>query len=114
MDRKPLEEVLGMIDSASVDSFYDFLNFMLSNEYGFLLDNPENFPQISNKVHDDHVILKDCIIEIDPTEFEKQQLSKILGKTVEELFPAHAQLVLDLDFDIDSLPTEEATNEKRA
>ena len=51
---------------------------------------------------------------VDPTEFEKQQLSKILGKTVEELFPAHAQLVLDLDFDIDSLPTEEATNEKRA
>ncbi|MDX1718549.1 MAG: grasp-with-spasm system SPASM domain peptide maturase [Salegentibacter mishustinae] len=78
MDRKPLEEVLGMIDSASVDSFYDFLNFMLSNEYGFLLDNPENFPQISNKVHDDHVILKDCIIEIDPTEFENEIFNESL------------------------------------
>ena len=51
---------------------------------------------------------------VEPTEFEKIQLSKILGETEEELFPAHAQLVLDLDFDIDSLPTEEATNEKRA
>jgi len=44
---------------------------------------------------------------IEPADFEKTQLSKILGKTAEELFPKHAQLVLNLDFDNDTLPTEE-------
>jgi hypothetical protein len=46
---------------------------------------------------------------VEPSEFEKSQISRILGKTVEELFPPHAQLILDLGLDIDPLPTEEAT-----
>ena len=51
---------------------------------------------------------------IKPTDPEKAMLAQILGKQVAEIFPAHVQLELDLDFTKNSLPTKEATNGKRS
>jgi|APSaa5957512535_1039671.scaffolds.fasta_scaffold84541_2 hypothetical protein len=48
---------------------------------------------------------------IKATDPEKAMLAQILGKQVAEIFPAHVQLELDLDFTKNHLPTKETTHE---
>lgn len=71
LDRKRIEDVISEVDNDSKAFFFDFLNFMYENEYALFVNNIELFPKKSDELYDDHVILKDCIIEIDKnTDFE--------------------------------------------
>ncbi len=65
LDRKRIEDVISDIEDESKDFFIDFLNFMYENEYALFVNDVELFPKKSDELHDSHVILKDCIIEID-------------------------------------------------
>lgn len=65
LDRKKIENVISEVDDDSKNFFFDFLNFMYDNEYALFVNNIELFPKKTDEIHDNHVILKDCIIEID-------------------------------------------------
>ena len=65
LDRKKIDDVILEVEDDSKDFFFDFLSFMYENEYALFVNDIELFPKKSDELHDNHVILKDCIIEID-------------------------------------------------
>ena len=75
LDRKKIEEVLEYIDEESKEFFLEFINFLITNELGFLVDNLENFPKISTKIVESFPV-KDAIIEIDESIFDEFLFTK--------------------------------------
>ena len=65
LDRKKIEDVILEVEDDSKEFFFDFLNFMFHNEYALFVNDIELFPAKSDELYDSHVILKDCIIEVD-------------------------------------------------
>ncbi len=64
LNRKKIENVMLEVEDDSKDFFFDFLNFMYDNEYALFVNDIKLFPKKSDEIHDNHVIVKDCIIEI--------------------------------------------------
>lgn len=65
LDRKKIKDVMLEVEDDSKGFFFDFLNFMYDNEYALYVNDIELFPKKSDEIHDNHVVLKDCIIEFD-------------------------------------------------
>lgn len=65
LDRKKIDDVILEVDDDSKEFFFDFLNFMNDNEYALFVNDIELFPKKSDELYDNHVLLKDCIIEVD-------------------------------------------------
>jgi SPASM domain peptide maturase of grasp-with-spasm system len=65
LDRKKIEDIITEVEDDSKNFFFEFLNFMFDNEYALFVNDIELFPAKSDELYDSHVILKDCIIEID-------------------------------------------------
>ncbi|MGS2762061.1 grasp-with-spasm system SPASM domain peptide maturase [Sinomicrobium sp. M5D2P9] len=78
MDRKKIQETLDHIEEDSLDKFYDFLDFLLENEYGFITSNIDSFPEISTIFDDAHVTVKDIIVEIDEQLFLEDDFTDII------------------------------------
>lgn len=71
LDRNKVKEIEETISTDSKASFSTFIDFLLSNEIGFLTTNPKSFPIRENIVDDEFVFLKDVIIEIDENNFSE-------------------------------------------
>lgn len=78
LNRNKVSEVATQIDDKSQSYFNDFLNFLLDNEFGFLTTQPECFPEISVELNDEYCLLKDCIIELNETNFEESKFISII------------------------------------
>lgn len=65
INRKRIADSLQLIDEDSVPYFREFLEFMFSNEYALYVEDLALFPLKSNVLGDEHVLIKDCIIQID-------------------------------------------------
>ncbi len=78
LNRQRVYQVASQIDEASLNNFYDFLNYMLDHEFGFLTATPELFPEAPETVHDDHLSLRDAIVEIDPHHFDSEGFATIV------------------------------------
>ncbi len=81
LDRNKVNDVLEMIDEASQESFFGFVDFLLEHEFGFLTLEPERFPKVSEAIdYDEIVVLKDAIIEIDQATFEVSNFEKVIDQ----------------------------------
>lgn len=80
LDRSNILEIREAIDDKSRDAFDDFVSFMVSNEYAYIHQDTDLFPTISKKINDEHVILKDCIIEIDSTFYDNESFNLIINE----------------------------------
>jgi SPASM domain peptide maturase of grasp-with-spasm system len=78
INRKEIAEVVANIDETSKSSFFSFIEYMLMNEFGFVTDEIEKFPEVSTALDDDHVKLKDAILEVDETVFDAEDFSSLI------------------------------------
>lgn len=81
IDRARISDSLKIIDEDSHIFFRKFLDFMFDSEYALFVDNIDFFPIKSDELNDEHVILKDCIIEIDKSNFD----TKIFESNLDQL-----------------------------
>lgn len=80
LDRNKISEVASNIDEDSLSSFYEFIEFILENEYAIFVDSLSLFPQKKSAIFDDYVLVKDCIIELDESLVDYQRLDSILNE----------------------------------
>lgn len=92
IDRKKIGETYDLIEDKSINSFMDFLNFLINKEIGFLIDNLEQFPLISERTND-FFPLKDAIIELDENLYSQLDFLSII-KQLDELFCNDVQIRL--------------------
>jgi SPASM domain peptide maturase of grasp-with-spasm system len=78
INRKKVTESLANVDEDSKGSFLQFIEYMVANEFGFLTENIELFPEVSTVFDDDQIILKDAIIEVDETVFNEEDFTSLL------------------------------------
>lgn len=78
LDRHLISDIVRNIEKQSLDSFYMFIDFMLSKEYAFLVDDLLLFPPKSHEVNDSSIMLNDAIIEIDEHNFKKDAVMEFL------------------------------------
>ena len=78
LNRSSILDIRKKIDTSSQTAFDEFLSFMVTNEYAFIVQDVSLFPKISGEMNDDHVVLKDCIIEIDQDLFDAEDFSLII------------------------------------
>lgn len=78
MNRKRIHTTLNHIEEESKVTFYNFLEFLLENEYGFITSDINDFPEISTLFDDDDVVVKDVIIEIDEQLFDEKKITDII------------------------------------
>ncbi|WGH75235.1 grasp-with-spasm system SPASM domain peptide maturase [Tenacibaculum tangerinum] len=104
INRKRINDVLKEIDDSSSKFFFDFLNFMYENEYAFFVDEITSFPEKSNILYDEHVVLKDCIIEVEKDDFDLnifksniKQLDSIMCQDIQLWFKDEIDSCLLLD-----------------
>jgi len=84
LDRKKVNSILQLIDDESKGYFQEFLSYLLDNEFGFITQNIDLFPAISNNINDELIILKDCIIEIDTETFDESNFINTI-KQIDQL-----------------------------
>ena len=101
IDRKKLDVIILDIEDSSKSYFFDFLNFMDENEYAIFVEDILLFPKKSEVLEDKHVILKDCIIEIENITFNIEAFKSNLEQ-LDNLFCENIQLwikdVINPDF----------------
>ncbi len=78
INRKKIAEVVRGIDEASKDSFFSFLEFMLTNEFAYVTEEIEKFPEISTTFSDEHIPLRDTILEVDKNNFNIDDFSSLI------------------------------------
>jgi len=103
LQKHPFEKVKASILPESVESFNEFLNFLLSKEMGFLHQNKKAFPRIS-EVFDEPGNVKDMIVEIDFTIGTIELFQKICAE-IQEISCQNIQLRLLSHFTIPELAT---------
>lgn len=79
IDRKSIKEILLFINETSIESFYDFVSFLVENEICFFTKNSEQFPVRKNE-RDAYEHIKDAIIEIDITYFDEDLFKKNISE----------------------------------
>ena len=78
LNRNTINGIIEMIDEDSLEHFHSFLNFMLNNEFGMVVSDLNQFPEISTELHDEIVALKDSIVEIDTESFNEDVFKNII------------------------------------
>lgn len=78
MDRTRFEVVEEDIDSDSKVYFEEFMDFLITNEIGFLTTTPERYPRVSEEYFENGwAILMDVILEIDALYYKKNDFEKL-------------------------------------
>lgn len=80
IDRQSISSVKKDINESSHEQFEKFLTFLLSNEFGFITENLNSYPEISNELHDEHINLLDGIIEIHEERYSLDDFKKIINE----------------------------------
>lgn len=94
MDRKMVSYVESLMDDRdSLENLQNFLTFLIENEIGIIVDNPELFPKISDKIEPEPRIIKNAIIEVDEELFREALFIKICNE-LRELFCIDIQIRL--------------------
>jgi SPASM domain peptide maturase of grasp-with-spasm system len=91
LDRNTISFVEDIVGEDSKRQFHTFLEFMTSNEFGFITDDVSLFPVISDEIHDDHVALIDTIIEVEEAKMDTADFEGAIKK-IDELNCADLQL----------------------
>lgn len=80
LDRQAVLLVKKSIDTNSQEEFDKFLNFLVSNEFGFITNNVDLYPKISDEIFDNHITLLDGIIEIHKDRYNHSDFKEIIRK----------------------------------
>jgi len=80
LNRNYVHKIIEQIDENSLGYFFNFIDFMLKNDFGLIINDLHQFPEISTELHDEHIILKDCIIEIDENSFETSRFVNTINQ----------------------------------
>jgi len=80
LNRKHIVRVIKLIRKESIGYFLTFIDFMLKNDFGMIINDLNQFPEITTELNDENIILKDCIIEIDEKSFEEVKISETVNK----------------------------------
>jgi SPASM domain peptide maturase of grasp-with-spasm system len=78
IDRNQISKIVRSLeDDESIIYFDEFLLFIIENELAFLVKDANRYPQISEEVDEDFVLLQDIIIEIDEKLFNKNYFTTL-------------------------------------
>lgn len=78
LDRSQIVKITNDLeDEDSIDSFNEFLSFILENELAFLVKDPGLYPKVSEEIDEDFVLLQDVIIELDENLFDKDSFTAL-------------------------------------
>lgn len=80
LNRRVISSVKDKINVKSHEQFEKFLFFLISNEFGFISEDINSYPEISDEVFDNHINLFDSIIEVHPDRYNDSDFIKIIEK----------------------------------
>ena len=80
LNRQTISIVKDKIKDNFQEQFEKFLNFLISNEFGFIVKNIDLYPEISNELYDEHIMLLDGIIEIHKDRYNYLDFKEIIKK----------------------------------